>query len=278
MPYVKHRGFRLHYETAGEGPPLVLQHGFGGSGRRWRKLGYDAALAGRYRLVMPDALGHGASDGPRESAAYSETQRCGDLLAVLDHAGIERAHLFGYSLGGRLVLRTAILHPERVGALVVGGIHPFLPPAGRGPLDRRALRALDDGAGGGRGPIRRRMIDRAMGEALRWAWRLRGRNPHALAALVRYSQEHASSLEEHLGGVDRPCLIFGGDADPIAPAELLARFAAGVPGAELFLVPGAGHEALERRDEVLAHVEPFLARAVEAEGAEGQAAGAGPGA
>jgi len=70
MPYATHGDLRIHYETDGSGPPLVLQHGYTLSLKRWYALGYVDALRARYRLILVDARGHGESDKPHDPAAY----------------------------------------------------------------------------------------------------------------------------------------------------------------------------------------------------------------
>jgi len=70
MPYVDNNGIRIHYQVEGEGPPLVLQHGFTSSMRRWYLHGYVDAMKSAYQLVLVDARGHGQSDKPHDPAAY----------------------------------------------------------------------------------------------------------------------------------------------------------------------------------------------------------------
>ena len=125
MPYADNRGVRIHYEVEGTGPPLVLQHGFTDSIGGWRQFGYVDALKGSYRLILLDARGHGASDKPRDPAAYDMALRASDVVAVLDELGVERAHYLGYSMGGRIGFDTARLALERLRSLLIGGAHPY---------------------------------------------------------------------------------------------------------------------------------------------------------
>ena len=71
MPYATNDGIRIHYEAEGDGPPLVLQHGFAWKVKSWAMAGYVDALKARYRLIRVDARGHGDSDKPHDPAAYS---------------------------------------------------------------------------------------------------------------------------------------------------------------------------------------------------------------
>ena len=70
MPYTTNQGVRIHYQVEGEGPPLVMQHGFTDSIETWYELGYVDTLKHDYRLILVDARGHGHSDKPRTPDAY----------------------------------------------------------------------------------------------------------------------------------------------------------------------------------------------------------------
>ena len=107
MPYVNSHGVRIHYQTEGDGPPLVLQHGFTDSLDGWYEYGYVPALQHHYRLILLDARGHGGSEKPHESAAYEARLFVADILAVLDDLHIPKAHFWGYSMGGRIGFATA---------------------------------------------------------------------------------------------------------------------------------------------------------------------------
>jgi pimeloyl-ACP methyl ester carboxylesterase len=113
-------GRRIYYEVQGRGSPLVLSHGTATSSMLWHELGYVEALADR-RLILIDGRGHGRSDKPRQESAYRMDLFVADVLAVLDHLGIERTDFFGYSLGGRLGLALAAAALHRLYALAIGG-------------------------------------------------------------------------------------------------------------------------------------------------------------
>ena len=100
MPYARNEGVRIHYEVEGEGPPLVLQHGFSESVVDWYETGYVKALKPDYRLILIDARGHGDSDKPHDPEAYLLNRRVGDVTAVLDALDIATAVYWGYSMGG----------------------------------------------------------------------------------------------------------------------------------------------------------------------------------
>jgi pimeloyl-ACP methyl ester carboxylesterase len=121
-------GARIAYETAGSGRPLVLLHGgFQQDRRDWRRAGYVDRLAGTFRLVLIDLRGHGESDHPTTPEAYSAEAVCGDVTAVLDAEGIDRARVWGFSLGASVALQLAIAgdRVERA-ALAGAALGPWL--------------------------------------------------------------------------------------------------------------------------------------------------------
>ena len=111
------RGGRIRYLVAGEGPPIVLVHGLGGSATNWCELA--PLLAERHLVVVPDLPGHGGSE---PLAAVSGLQPYADrVAAVMEREGIARAPVVGHSLGGLVVLRLALRRPEMVSAIVLAG-------------------------------------------------------------------------------------------------------------------------------------------------------------
>jgi len=121
MPHVNHRGYNIHYEVQGSGPTLVLQHGMFGSASQWREHGFTDEFAKRFTVVSIDSLAHGESDIPLDAPPYAQAQRAGDVVAVLDAVGVDRAHFLGYSMGGWIAVGVAKYAPERLASLTVGG-------------------------------------------------------------------------------------------------------------------------------------------------------------
>lgn len=136
MPFVVNRGQRIHYTIDGIGPPVVLQHGLLLDAESWRRAGMIDAIAERYCVLCVDSLGHGLSDKPLDPGLYDQEQRAGDIAAVLDDIGVERANLIGHSMGGWLSAGMAKFHPGRLSSLVIGGwdLIAGLPQTPRGPL------------------------------------------------------------------------------------------------------------------------------------------------
>jgi pimeloyl-ACP methyl ester carboxylesterase len=124
MPPFDSGGVSLHYEVHGAGRPILLVHGFASSfERNWKNTGWVSFLTGHGRQVIGlDMRGHGGSEKPHRAEVYTTAQMSADLLHLLDHLKIAQADLIGYSMGGGVVLRMAMDHPERARRLVVGGV------------------------------------------------------------------------------------------------------------------------------------------------------------
>ena len=122
MPKLKRDDVEIHYESIGEGPLVLLSHGFGATSAMWR--GQQPALSPRYRMVAWDLRGHGQTQSPEDPAAYSPEACVADTEALLDEAGVEQAVVGGHSLGGYLSLAFADRYPERVRALLLVGTGP----------------------------------------------------------------------------------------------------------------------------------------------------------
>jgi pimeloyl-ACP methyl ester carboxylesterase len=110
-------GVRLHCVVEGEGPLVLLLHGFPETSRAWRK--QIPALAKRFRVVAPDLRGFGASDKPNGIAAYRTSVVAEDIVGLIRAFGADRAHVVGHDWGGGVAWALATLHPEAVDRLVV---------------------------------------------------------------------------------------------------------------------------------------------------------------
>ena len=119
--FVDNNGVRIHYRVVGDGPPLVLMHGWSGSVEDWRLFGYEEALKADHRLIMIDARGNGQSDKPLDSAAYALESQVSDIVAVLDELGVDKTDFYGFSLGGWLGWAMAKHAPDRLSSLVIHG-------------------------------------------------------------------------------------------------------------------------------------------------------------
>jgi naphthoate synthase len=244
-------GAELSVELAGRGPALLLLHGFTGSAETLRDLA--AELASDFLTISVDLLGHGRSDAPRDASRYALECAAGDLARVLDSLGIERAHVLGYSLGGRIGLGFAALRPNRVrSALLIGASAGIADPEER-ETRRRTDEALADSLErDGLEPFVTRWTAQPLFAsqsrlgpeylARARAQRLDNR-PHGLAASLRGIGTGAQPpLHERLSRLDVPLLFAAGAEDPkfAALAESLAKLA---KRGKYERIPGAGHAA-----------------------------------
>ena len=121
MPFLERPdGCRLYHEVHGRGEPLVLLEGLGGDIAGWRR--NIPRLAGELRVIAFDHRGNGRSPAPDEPMIMSTF--VDDALALLDHVGIERAHLYGQSFGGMVAQELALTSPNRVRSLILACTHP----------------------------------------------------------------------------------------------------------------------------------------------------------
>ena len=123
--YFNSAGVRLRYLEQGAGEPVVLVHGFGNTAEIWSANGIVQDLSRNYRVISFDARGHGKSDKPHEAARYGREMGL-DIVRLLDHLNIQRAHVVGYSLGGYVVSQLLTLRPERfLSATLIAGSGRF---------------------------------------------------------------------------------------------------------------------------------------------------------
>jgi 2-succinyl-6-hydroxy-2,4-cyclohexadiene-1-carboxylate synthase len=250
------------------GTPVLLLHGFTGCAEAWGE-GILAGLALGRTLLAVDLPGHGESPRSSDPARYGFGVVLADLLETLDRAGVASADWVGYSMGGRLSLGAAVLHPGRVRRLVLESTSPGLAT----PEERSRRRRLDEGlARKLESDGMERFVDAWMGQplfasqkrlpgtVLRDARRRRLRNdPGSLAACLRgMGTGSQPSFWDRLPDVRARTLLLTGSLDP-KYEELARRMAAQLPVARTVSVPDAGHTVhLEAPRGWLASVLPFL--------------------
>lgn len=220
---------RLTYIDEGDGEPILLIHGFASNVEtNWRGPGWIAALRGAgFRVVAFDHRGHGSSDKTYDSELYTIESLAADALALLDHLGIQRADIMGYSMGARVSALIAIEHPERVRRLILGGMGTRL-FSGAPKTDEiaEALEAdsladvTDDYA-----RTFRRFADATRGDR------------RALAACIRAPRTPLP--EERLKRISAPTLVAVGSEDVVSgPAQPLVD---AIPGSRALDIPGRDH-------------------------------------
>ncbi len=117
------QGFRIAYDDDGDGDPIILLHGFAADRRsNWHLTGWTRLLRNAgFRVIAPDARGHGRSDKPTDSKHYAPAGIAGDVIRLMDHLEIEKADLFGYSMGGRNAGWLLAKKWRRFNSVVIGG-------------------------------------------------------------------------------------------------------------------------------------------------------------
>jgi pimeloyl-ACP methyl ester carboxylesterase len=251
MPFAANKGVHIHYETEGQGPPLVLQHWSLATLESWYDYGYVSALQGDWRLILLDARGHGASDKPHSPEAYELEKLVGDIVAVLDDLGVGRADFFGYSMGGWIGFGVARYAPERFRSLVIGGQHPYA-------QDMEEMRQLAR-LGIEKGP--EAVVALLGGEPRTLSSETRERMYERMLAYdyeaFLSAFQDRESLAAVLPTISMPCLLYAGDRDEAYP--LVNQCAEQMANATFVTLPGLDHmDALMRSDEVLPHVKRFL--------------------
>jgi pimeloyl-ACP methyl ester carboxylesterase len=230
-------GLSLTYDdlpAAGEARgTMVLIHGFATNrAENWRRLGWYPALErSGYRVLALDLRGHGESDKPHDVEAYDRRKLVADVAGLMDHAGVGRAHLLGYSMGAHLALALALGEPQRVDHLVLGGIGGRM--LGEGPPRpaptmslREALLAEDPAA-----------ISDPIQRGFRQFAQIQGDDRLALAACAEGRGEPVS--REALAGLGAPTLVVAGALDQLAgDPQILAD---AITGAKAVTLPGCDH-------------------------------------
>ncbi|MEM1140123.1 MAG: alpha/beta hydrolase [Pseudomonadota bacterium] len=124
MPFFSSDGVRLAYDDQGTGEPVVLVHGFASNRHvNWAMTNWFHTLdEGGYRAISFDHRGHGQSDKPHDPSAYGDATMAGDVLRLMDHCGVARAWVMGYSLGAYISIELLRRHSDRVRGCVLGGI------------------------------------------------------------------------------------------------------------------------------------------------------------
>lgn len=223
------QGVRIAFLDEGQGDPVLLIHGFASSAKfNWIDPGWVSLLKRNgYRVIAVDNRGHGDSEKLYDVDAYAVPTMAEDVRGLLDHLGVPRADVMGYSMGARITAFLALAHPERVRSAIFGGLggNMVRPMAGTGPI-AHALEAasIDDVTN----PTARTF--RAFAEKT-------GGDLRALAACIRGSR--APLTREMVAEITCPVLVAVGTTDVIGGrAEELAQL---IPGAKALPIPGRDH-------------------------------------
>ncbi|MEX1195730.1 MAG: alpha/beta fold hydrolase [Dehalococcoidia bacterium] len=269
MPTIKVEKINLEYYVEGEGPPLLMIRGFGADCSNWGDA-FLRPLQATFSCVRFSNRGTGLSDKP--SGSTSIRQMADDAVALLDALGIERAHVFGVSMGGMIAQEIAINHAQRVNGLVLGCTTPggknsvaagpdvialLMPQPGLSREDqlRRARPASVEPA----------FIEGHV-DFLEEMMRLALVNPTP----AETSAQHLAAVQQfdafdRLPQITAPTLVIHGDGDRLLVPENGAIIAARIPGAELKTIAGVGHMFFwEKPAEAASVIVEFLSRVPQA--------------
>ena len=259
-------GVRIRYLEAGAGVPVVLVHGFTADlERAWVQTEIMPNLARDYRVIALDLRGHGRSDKPHDPRAYDDLAL--DVIALLDHLKVERAHAVGYSLGGIILVKLLTTHPHRFRSAVLGGA------AYRRSQGEEADAATEDAAREIEAGIYRALIvsTAPTDEPPPTEEQIRARSLEITALNDRFA--HAALMrarrallvtDAQVAALRVPALAIVGSADPALPRvkAMPRRW----PGLEVEVVEGAAHptvhaRGLPRNPQFAAAIRRHIARA-----------------
>jgi len=268
MPYAEAQGARLYYETTGSGTPILFIHEFGGDHRSWED---QVRHFGRgWRCVTWAARGYPPSDCPEDENLYGQELFNRDAIAVLDAAGVDKAHVVGLSMGGYTALMLAARRPDRLISCVAAGAGSGGLKATRAQFIQESLvRASEferlgrfDAESYGLGPARVQLQTK---DPIGWRTfmaHLGERPAQAAAKTLRRVQAGRAPLDdfgEQLKGITVPVLLLVGDEDePCLDVNLWMKRL--MPAARLGVLPASGH-AINLEEPALFNqlVEQFIA-------------------
>jgi pimeloyl-ACP methyl ester carboxylesterase len=245
VPYATLNGIRAHYETHGAGDPVLLISGLGGPAVNW--LFQIRDLSPRYRIITLDNRGVGETDLP-EAPVYPTGQLAEDAAALLDHLGLERAHVVGASMGGTIAIELAIRHPRLVRSLTLcctwaqgdgrflRTIESWMALAPRLSLEERFRHLLLPWLYTPAFLADQARVDDAVKRALAYPFPTR---PESLERQGRGLLEWNGTRLMELRRLRKPTLVLVGREDVLTPPAFSRALAARIPGARLSVIPGA---------------------------------------
>ena len=254
----------IYWESTGTGEPLLLIGGLGLSGGAWWRT--VPVLSRRFRVLTYDHRGVGRSES--RTHTYTTAAMAEDAVSVLDEAGVESAHVYGFSLGGMVAQQLALLHPERVRSLVLAATHPggalAVPPDRevQSFFRRRPDLPTEEAAWASVAYNYSVRCRREFGDRI--AEDIAARLTYPFAPAVYRAQLRAGASHNcfrRLGAVDVPTLVVHGTEDRIVPIGNAELIADAVPGARLHRVEQAGHLFVTEEPSVNKAIAGFFAAA-----------------
>lgn len=247
-------GVAIHYVESGSGAPVVLIHGWSADARMWD--GIRARLEPKYRVIAMDCRGHGRSGKPHEPGAYG-IQMVDDVVRLLDHLGIRKAHVVGYSMGGSIALKLLETHPQRLLSVTSGASQGFRP--GEDAWDSTLVKKLMAGA-----PLSQAMIESAPAgmpppspEQRAMMSRMDSTQDSRALGAQRVGNPGLYVDYAKLAHASVPVLLLVGEQDH---PERFAELRKTLPNDTLVVIPGARHGDATDHPEFAAALEAFLAK------------------
>ncbi len=233
--YFDSSGTPIRFVELGEGEPVIMVHGFGGSLEMWRQTGVMQSLSEDFHVVAMDARGHGLSGKPHDPGQYG-SQMAEDVLSLMNHLGLEKAHIVGYSMGSRLTGYLIANNSNRIISATLGASPPRRESDGN--LEERAGQFIAN-----------------VEESARNATSDDGQDYVALAAIPKSWGEQVVKDEQLMANQIPTFGIVGTDDPRIRGMENLAAI---MPNFELVVVDGATHGSLPGRPEFISSLKQFL--------------------
>lgn len=229
MPVFQSEGIAIHFEIYGEGPPVVLVHGFASNGRvNWVDTGWTDTLAeAGFQAILIDNRGHGESEKLYDPEKYPAREMARDVVNLIAHLEFESAALLGYSMGARISAFAALDAPEKISAVIFGGLGINM-VHGLSDSEEIVAGLLASSVGdvkGGTGRQFRIFAERT------------GSDLKALAACMSSSRDRIT--EEQARGIGMPALVAVGSEDTVAGAP--EPLAALLPQGEVLVIPRRDH-------------------------------------
>jgi pimeloyl-ACP methyl ester carboxylesterase len=239
--YAGINGMRMYYEIRGEGEPLVLLHGFSGSGTAWEEFAEE--LSQNYQLIIPDLRGHGQSTNP--SGEFTHRQSARDVFALLDELKIETFRGMGISTGGMTLIHMATQQPERAEAMVLIGATIYFPEQAREIMRRTSVEGLSERQ-----------------------WEAHRRRHHhgddQIRALINQFHRFKDSYDDmnftppFLGTIRARTFVVHGDRDEFFPVSIPIEMYRHIPSSYLWIVPNGGHVPIHGKNHA-----PFVEKSLE---------------
>jgi len=251
-------GVKIHYIVEGRGDPVLLIHGFGANIQtNWS--GIIKELSNTFQVIALDNRGHGQSEKPHDPGAYGR-QMVEDSIRLLDHLKIPKAHVVGYSMGGRITVSILGFHPERLSTAVIGGFG-WYPPGdkSRSAFQQELAESLEQGKGIGPLILRLNPIGappptlEQISMTNKMFFSL-GNDPLALAAVMRKSPPLPTAQQLRANKV--PVLALIGELDP--GKSDVGRLNGMMPNLKVVVIPKANHITAFSDPEFIKNLNAFL--------------------